>query len=390
MRAYKIGIGIVGLVVIVLVLYLLLQILLVFMLSGVIDDGSPLQYANRICPGQAAFSRYPPYQRHTLQWDAAEQKLLVYHNDSEFLIIDPFKPQDNIAAFPRFRGRIADMTGSLLLVRERGGLMNIYDAHNRSPLTAHPIEGLAANSRVSPDGLRIATGKIGVGGAELQSLLLLTQSDRDEWIVEHEVVFRKAIHDIHAWSGDNLLLVATEWAREGIAFRIIDGSTGKVIKESNNTAILCTGQIIWVNNTVGVIYMGSSGGNHSWDLYSERLDSNEVIKLIDTPTIDEVSPAISPDQNRVAYVAKYWNDERRPVQHLFMAGFNASGAFQPPVQLTDKATEFVFNPVWISDSQIIYLVWNGDAERSWEFRVISTETLVSQTVGVFSAPEQSE
>ena len=383
MRFYKIGFIGVGLLLIVLTLYVAIQALVVLMLSGVIDDGSPPQYSNRICLGQVDFSPDVPVQRHTLQWDAVEQKLLVYHPDWGLLIIDPFKPQERIVAFPRFRGRIVDMTGSLLIVRERTGDINIYSAYLTTPITANLIQNLST-PRLSPDGLQIATRPSSGSDLEYQTILLLTQLDEDEWVIKHEVVFPKAIHKIYGWSETNSLIAVTEWAQAGVHFRIVDATTGKVIKESNNEATLCTGQIIWSHDASTIIYMGSSRGNDNWDLYSERLKSEEVIKLTDTATIDEVSPALSPDQTRLAYVAKYWNEERQPVQQLLMAEFMPFGTLERPLQLTDNPDDFIFNPIWISDDHIIYMVWNGGDATSWEFRMISTETFVSHTIGVFS------
>lgn len=387
MKLHKIGIITFGLLVGGLILYGILQAMTFLILSGSIDDGSPLQYANKICLGQVTFPPNVPSQGHTLQWDAAEQKLLVYHPDWGLLIIEPLKPEEKTIAFPHLRGRIIDMIGAFLLVREQTGGVNIYRAYDTAPITHNPIHGLS-DAKLSSDSLQIVARPDNRSDSEYRTILLLTRLDGDEWVSKQEIEFSKAIHDIHGWSESNSLIAITEWARQGLLFRIVDFTNGKVIKESNNKTIVCTGEIVWYLDTSGVIYTGSSRENDNWDLYSERLNSEKAVNLTNTATVDEVSPALSPDQTRLAYVAKYWDEERRPVQQLFIAEFSASGTLGSPLQLTDIANNFVFNPIWISDNEIFYMVWNSN-ERSWTFRIISTETLISQTIGGFS-PTQTE
>jgi hypothetical protein len=387
MKLHKIGVITFGLLVGGLILYGILQAMTFLILSGSIDDGSPLQYADKICLGQVTFPPDVPSRGHTLQWDADEQKLLVYHPDWGLLIIAPFKPEEETIAFPHLRGRIIDMIGAFLLVREQSGGVNIYRAYDASPITDNPIHGLS-DAKLSSDGLQIVARPDNRSDSEYRTILLLTRLDGDEWVSKQEIEFSKAIHDIHGWSESNSLIAITEWARQGLLFRIVDFTNGKVIKESNNKTIVCTGEIVWYLDTSGVIYTGSSRENDNWDLYSERLNSEKAVNLTNTATVDEVSPTLSPDQTRLAYVAKYWDEERRPVQQLFMAEFSASGTLGSPLQLTDIANNFVFNPIWISDNEIFYMVWNSN-ERSWTFWVISTETLISQTIGGFS-PTQTE
>lgn len=387
MKLHKIGVITIGLLVGGLILYGILQAMTYLILSGSIDDGSPLQYAGKICLGQATFPPDVPRQGHTLQWDAAEQKLLVYHPDWGLLIIEPFKPEEEIIAFPHLRGRVIDMIGALLLVREQTGGVNIYRAYDAAPITADAIHGLS-DAGLSPDGLQIVARPSNGSDPEYRTILLLTQLDGDEWVSKQEITFSKAIHDTHGWSKSSSLIAVTEWTRQGLLFRIVNFADGKVIKESNNENIVCTGEIVWYLDTSGVIYTGSSRENDNWDLYSERLNSEKVENLTNSATTDEVMPALSPDQTRLAYVAKYWDEESRPVQQLFMAEFSASGTLGSPLQLTDIANNFVFNPIWISDNEIFYMVWNSN-ERSWTFWIISTETLISQTIGGFS-PTQTE
>jgi hypothetical protein len=180
-------------------------------------------------------------------------------------------------AFPRFRGRIVDMTGSLLLVGERTGGTNIYGAYDRAPKTASPIQGLSATSRLSPDGRQVASRPGSRSEfAYDQTVLVLSHGDEDEWTLTHEIVFPKAVHHIHGWSETNSLIAVTEWARAGLHFRIVDTAAGSVIKESKNKAITCTGSLIWSQDGSTVIYTGLTRGNEgwNWDLYSERLESS--------------------------------------------------------------------------------------------------------------------
>lgn len=387
-KVRPIGVWLLVLFFVSLTLYFCWMGVVFFELSGAINAGDPFSFANRICSGQTTYQSFP-VQESKIHWDSSKQTLLVYHNDWGLLIIDPFRPEKEVVASPRFRGRIIDMVGSLLLIRDGSDGTHIYHAINGNQITAAPISGLSGVSKLSPNGMRIATKVMGIHDAKYRGRIihLLTQRDENEWSIEHEITFDKAINEISDWSETNSLIAITEWSKGGLHFRIVDANTGTIIKESKNSAIECTDRVIWSNDASMLFYMGSSFEEQNWDLYVEHLINEEVIQITDTPDIDEISPSLSPDQTRLVYIARYWHDENQPAQELFIVEFDGAGGLRKPVKLTENRNELVFNPIWISNSEIVYMVWHSDGEESWEFRKIHAGTLSSETIGIFYPPK---
>ncbi len=83
------------------------------------------------------------------------------------------------------------------------------------------------------------------------------------------------------------------------------------------------------------------------EIYIANADGSNPRNLTNTPWIDEIEPAWSPDDQTIAYTRSNWSGDRN--QEIYLV--NADGS--NPRNLTNNSTKYDYSPAWSPDGQYI-------------------------------------
>lgn len=191
---------------------------------------------------------------------------------------------------------------------------------------------------------------------------------------------------VFGWSSNGEIIAVSGDDPKGLIMHYIHTGSGAIEQSHFQDPGSCVADAVWAPNDQMIVFSGESTAD--WDLYLESVASKDdndgsLLKLTNTPEVDERYAAWSPKGDSIVYVKTYTDIDNRVRQELFL--IDISDLEAEPVQLTDTLDEYETGPMWITEDEIFYLSVSVP-EQKFLLKSISVSDRETQTLYVI--PEE--